>query len=142
MVKVPDKTYLVIVAVAGHGMSMDGKQVLLVNQFSKRLTFYLTWGVEAELRTQAGKFSNAYFVGIFACCREIHSTKKHSGCFGGSEMQAHVHFDTKAYDAFLEQGTELTPARAEALKRLQKTLIEKLKNFESIEKDKIEIFCK
>ena len=84
------------------------------------------FGVESMVRDKAKSNPNSYWIAIFACCREIHSTVKHSGLFGGSELQAIVHFDTKAYDAFVAQGTELTPAKSEALQRLNRTLLDKL----------------
>ena len=37
-------------------------------------------------------------------------------------MQALVFFDTKAFDQFLANGTELTPAKSEALNKLRETL--------------------
>ena len=133
----PDQTQLFIVAIAGHGMQMDGRQVVLVNEFNKRTKYYQIFGVESMVRDKAKSNPNSYWIAIFACCREIHNTQKHSGLFGGSELQAIVHFDTKAYDDFVAKGNQLTPAKAEALQRLNQTLLEKLYQFKEIELDKI-----
>ena len=70
---------LMLCLFAGHGMIEDGRQVLLVNFFEKSKTFYKPIGAEELTRNQAQKFSNAYYVVIFACCREILLRSKHSG---------------------------------------------------------------
>ena len=80
---------LVFYAFAGHGMQIDGEQVLLVNQFSVRNGFYEWWAAESDIRRMAKKFSNTYLVGIFACCREIYRPTKHCGLFGGSKEKAY-----------------------------------------------------
>ena len=81
----PNETFLIIYALAGHGMQVNGRQVLLVNDFDKNTAFYRMWGVENDIRTSAKNNHNSYQIALFACCREIHSTQKHSGLFGGSE---------------------------------------------------------
>ena len=83
---------LVFYAFAGHGMQIDGEQVLLVNQFSVRNGFYEWWAAEADIRRMAKRFSNTYSVAIFACGREIFRPSKHCGLFGGSKEKAYEHY--------------------------------------------------
>ena len=42
----PEKNYLVIYMLAGHGMISTGKQVMLLNEFNKNTGFYKLWGIE------------------------------------------------------------------------------------------------
>ena len=84
----PDKKFLLIYALAGHGMQMDGRQVVLINTYDKKTGFYRIWGIETDIRNLAKNNSNAYLICLLACCREIFSTQKHFGLFGGSEQQA------------------------------------------------------
>ena len=52
----------------------------------------------------AEKYKNAYFVGIFACCREIYIYKSHTNCFyveSGEQSVAQAHYD--AIDEFEER---------------------------------------
>ena len=70
----PDKTFLLLYALAGHGIQLDGRQVVLINTFDKKTGFYRIWGIEAEIRKYAKDNANAYVIGLMACCREIHST--------------------------------------------------------------------
>ena len=89
----PDNTFLLVYALAGHGMQMDGRQIILINQYDKKTGFYKLWGIEADIRRLAKANTNAYIIGLFACCREIFSSTKHCGLFGGTVQQAYVHFD-------------------------------------------------
>ena len=95
-------------------MQVNGRQVLLVNDFDKKTAFYRMWGVENDIRTLAKNNSNSYSVALFACCREIHSTQKHSGLFGGSEQQALAHFDAISFTELTAQIAETESAKAEA----------------------------
>ena len=40
----------------------------------------MLYGAEENQRIIARSFSNAYILGIFACCREIFLVTEHSGC--------------------------------------------------------------
>ena len=77
---------------AGHGIQSDGQQYLIVNEFVKRNGFYRMWNTEYDIRVMAKKFPNTYHVAAYACCREIYSTKKHTGHIGGTEDEAKAHF--------------------------------------------------
>ena len=83
--KHPNETFLIVWALAGHGMQVNGRQVLLVNTCEKKTAFYFMWGVENDIRNIARDNQNTYSVALFACCREIHNTQKHNVLFGGSE---------------------------------------------------------
>ena len=48
--KNPDENYVVIHLYAGHGMIMQGRQVVLMNEFNKSSGFYKVLGVEADVR--------------------------------------------------------------------------------------------
>ena len=67
----PHETVLALFCYACHGMIQDGRQVVLINEHSKVKGFYKFFGAEQNMRTAAMTYSNAYIVGIFACCREI-----------------------------------------------------------------------
>ena len=78
--KNPHETVLAFLCYASHGMIQDGRQMIVVNQFVESKGFYKLYGAEENMRTAARTFSNAYIVGIFACCREIFLVTQHSGC--------------------------------------------------------------
>ena len=42
----PKEKILIVFVLAGHGMQMSGKQVLLINEFNKYTGFYKFWGIE------------------------------------------------------------------------------------------------
>ena len=71
--------YLVIFLFAGHGMLYEGRQVLLYNEFEKSTRFYKMFLAEQKLRSFAELYPNAYLIGIFACCRQLHDTNVHTG---------------------------------------------------------------
>ena len=116
----PDKKVLIVLAMAGHGMQMDGRQIVLVNTFNRKRNFYEFWPVEADVRDISGKYRNSYVVALFACCREIYSTKNHSKLFGGTEQQAYVHFDKLAHAEHMSKAIEASATKAEALNKLQR----------------------
>ena len=58
---------------------MGGRQVVLLNEWDKRSSFYKKWGIEGEIRDIAWHFPNSYQMGFFACCREILLRDIHSG---------------------------------------------------------------
>ena len=65
---------------ACHGMIQDGRQVILINEHSKVKGFYKLFGAEENMRRASLTHSNAYIVGVFACCREIFLVTQHSEC--------------------------------------------------------------
>ena len=88
----PDKKYLIVYVLAGHGIQSAGRQVVLMNEFHKRTGFYKFWGIEGDIRDIARKYQNSFQIAFFACCREIWSQSAHSNCFGGTYEQAIQHF--------------------------------------------------
>ena len=76
----PHETVLAFFCYSSHGMIQDGRQVILVNQHSKAKGFYRLFGAEQNMRTAVMTYSNAYIVGVFACCREIFLVSQHSEC--------------------------------------------------------------
>ena len=62
--------YLLIFLFAGHGLVMDGQQVLLYNEFDPKEKFYKIMRAEQKLRAYAETYQNSYIVSIFACCRQ------------------------------------------------------------------------
>ena len=76
----PHETVFALFCFACHGMIQDGRQVILVNEYSKVKGFYQFFGAEENMRMASMSFSNAYIVGIFACCREIFLVTEHSQC--------------------------------------------------------------
>ena len=81
----PDLQMLIFYAFAGHGMQVDGEQVVIINQLDRKTAFYEWWAAEADLRLMAKKYSNTFSVGIFACCREVFNPTKHCGLFQGTK---------------------------------------------------------
>lgn len=55
---------------AGHGMTYNGEQVLLGNDYDEKNEWYKFLKVEQSVRTAANFNSNIYFFTVFACCRE------------------------------------------------------------------------
>ena len=88
--------------------------MLIVNDYDKKTAFYKMWGIENDIRTLAKNNRNSYSVALFACCREIHNTQKHSGLFGGSEQQALAHFDAISFTELTAQIAKTEAAQAEA----------------------------
>ena len=77
--KTPQDIVLIFCVFASHGMIQCGRQTILINEFDKATGFYKLIGAEENIRSAAQRNSNAYFVCIFACCREILLRKNHSG---------------------------------------------------------------
>ena len=75
----PEETILTLSCYASHGMIQDGRQVILVNEYASDKGFYKIVGVEENTRMLAMKYSNAYLIVIYACCREILILAQHSG---------------------------------------------------------------
>ena len=117
---------LIFYGFAGHGMQVDGEQVVIINQFNKRTGFYEWWAAEADLRLMAKKYSNTYSVGIFACCREIFKPAKHCGLYEGTKQGAVDHF-TGIVTARIESlKAEDTKKKEEAIKKINDLQIQKL----------------
>lgn len=77
-VKKPDgelKNTLVMQFFAGHGMTYNGEQVLLGNDYDEKNEWYKFLKVEQSVRTAAGFNTNIYFFTVFACCREKYMMK-------------------------------------------------------------------
>ena len=79
-----------------------------MNEFLSKKGFYKLFGAEECLRNLAQKYSNAYLVTIFACCREILLVSKHCG---GVSLKH-----------FLETEQEKRVRAKRALEKLQKQL--------------------
>ena len=75
----PHETVLAFSCFASHGMIQSGRQVILLNEFLSGKGFYKIFGVEENMRILAMKYSNAYIVVIYACCREIFMVAQHCG---------------------------------------------------------------
>ena len=65
----PKVNYTIIFLFAGHGMLMEGNQVLVLNEWDKDQGFYRLFQAEKRLRMLADSYENCYVIGIFACCR-------------------------------------------------------------------------
>ena len=100
---------------------MDGRQMAVINDWVKKTSFYKMWPAEADIRDGARKCSNGYFIGFFACCREIFNPKRHRDLIGGTEIQANVAFATRVRDDELS---------AQAMKEKAKTDAERIKALE------------
>ena len=46
----PDETHLIIVAIAGHGITYEGRQTIVINTFNVSKGFYELWKTEEEIR--------------------------------------------------------------------------------------------
>ena len=60
-------------------MVLDGKQILLTNEFDKRKGFYKVIHVEGGIRALTVNHPNLYWIVVFACCRELFKPKTHCG---------------------------------------------------------------
>lgn len=72
--------HLVIYCLAGHGMSVDGQQVAVINEYADFRRYYRFWKIEADLRDIADDCQNAYLMAFCACCREIYNPDHHTNC--------------------------------------------------------------
>ena len=88
----PDRNFLIIYIMAGHGMQCVGKQVLLLNQFDRSSGFYKKWGAEGDIRSIAQMFPNSYQLAFFACCREVWIKTVHSGGVSGTKKEAEEYY--------------------------------------------------
>ena len=83
--KNPEKKYAVLHEYAGHGMAVEGKQVVILNEFSRTRKFYRWFGVEQNVRDMARDYPNSFHLVFFASCRENFNSKKHCGGFWTKE---------------------------------------------------------
>ena len=75
----PARNFVIICLFAGHGILMDGFQVLLVNEYNSATMYYKMFTAEKIIRHYASKYSNSYWISIFACCRQLYSAKTMKG---------------------------------------------------------------
>ena len=138
----PDSKILVFYACAGHGMQMDGEQVLVINACNERIGFYDWWNVESDIRRMAKKYPNTYSVAIFACCREIYRPTKHCGLFGGSTVAAYEYFKKVAPVEIEAEFARGSISKETASVRKKEIEAQKFKQIQAIEEDKIKAKCK
>ena len=138
----PDGKILVFYACAGHGMQMDGEEVLIINSFNESIGYYDWWNVESDIRRMAGKYPNTYSVAIFACCREIYKPTRHCGLFGGSVEAAREFFKKIALDETEAEFAKSDIAKETARKRKKEIEVQKFKQIQVIEENKIKAKCK
>jgi hypothetical protein len=72
----PDENYLVMQFFAGHGMSYNGMQVVLTNEYDEVNHWYKMLEVEKRIRVITKNYPNVFFLSFFACCREIYTKEK------------------------------------------------------------------
>ena len=98
--------------------------MVVINAYDKRTTFYKMVAAEHAIRDGANKNKNAYYIGIFACCREIFNPKTHRDYFAGTEVQAHIHFVTRLCNDALKALAESKKVNdeAERVKALEKRI--------------------
>ena len=109
----PDETHLIIVAVAGHGITYEGRQTIVINTLNVKKGFYEQWKTEEEIRYLASRNSNQYWIGIYAACRELYNPERHTKLVS-----------TEAYNNFKAGADEITAAKAEELLRQSEGLID------------------
>ena len=93
LTKEVDSLHLCMQFFAGHGMQRDGLQVIVVNEFDPYGKFYKLYRAEQRIRYSSETFNNCYFIGIFACCREIFKALKHANCISKEENERKIQED-------------------------------------------------
>ena len=83
----PPENYLVIMLFACHGVLHEGNQSIVLNEYDKSKGFYKLLPVEKKLRTWANIFPNAYFIGIFACCRTLWDNDEMCGLISKADKE-------------------------------------------------------
>ena len=81
----PDKRFLQFAITAGHGMCKDGTHWILINEIAID-GFYKMFAVEKTIRGWSNRYSNCYFIALFAGCREVHHHKYHINCIGANSQ--------------------------------------------------------
>lgn len=56
----PEERIHIFYILASHGMMKSGRQVVLINEFNKRISFYKLWQIEFNIRDIADLFPNSY----------------------------------------------------------------------------------
>ena len=49
---------------------------MVINEYDRSKGFYKLFMAESKLRDLAERYSNAYLIGIFACCRQLYIEDK------------------------------------------------------------------
>ena len=100
--------------------------MVVINAYDKRTTFYKMVPAEYAIRDGANKNKNAFYIGIFACCREIFNPKTHRDYFAGTEVQAHILFVTRRHNDALKALAEADKVKdkAERVKALEERIKE------------------
>ena len=83
---------------------------------NKRTKFFEWWAAEADIRLIAKDYKNTYSVGIFACCRELFSPKRHCDYFKGTEEEAKVHFTVRLNIRYESLASEDSKEKEEAIR--------------------------
>ena len=133
---------LIFYGFAGHGMQVDGEQVVIINQLNKKTAFYEWWAAEADMRLMAKKYSNTFSVGIFACCREIFKPAKHCGLFEGTKQEALDYFADIVTTRIESLKAEDSRKKEEAIKKMNELQAQKFAQIEANENKKNESKCK
>ena len=68
--KTEKKRVMIFCLFAGHGMIDMSEQVLLCNEFNKKMNFYTFFKAENLLRDLVSKCDNVWVMALFACCRQ------------------------------------------------------------------------
>ena len=63
--------YLIISVFIGRGITKNGRQQMIFNDYDQKSKFYKLLSAESLLRNIATKYLNAYMVGIFGSSRQI-----------------------------------------------------------------------
>jgi hypothetical protein len=76
-----EEEILSIQVFACHGLISDGSQVVATNNYDKESKFYKFIEAETNIRNMANEMSRAYFIVLFACCRQAYTKfeKKSTG---------------------------------------------------------------
>ena len=53
-------------------MNVEGQQVLLLNEYDPRTSYYKFWNIEKHIRTIAESYQNTHTMAFCACCRQIY----------------------------------------------------------------------
>ena len=138
----PDSRILIFYACAGHGMQLDGMQVLVINQCNDKIGFYEWWGIEADIRRMAKGFPNTFSVAIFACCREVYSPSRHCGLVGGTDEAALEYFRKFATVETEAQFAREAITKNEVTTRKKELQAHKFRQIQAIEENKIKAKCK
>ena len=82
----PEEQFLVILLFAGHGILKQGVQNIVLNEFNPKDGFYKMHAIEGVIRAWANMLQNAYFITIFACCRQTYDWNTMKGYFDAEQV--------------------------------------------------------